>query len=350
MATPNYANPPLAPVAALNKIFDAIVPDLTITNAVTIGNLVARGRVQSRTDPNIDWDVKFPGANSSLVNIYTPNTNNDNSKALPAHLSFGDQRYSHRFQVSRVKMAQAATRGVGPLKDLFAEHIRDGLEVILGDLNKDINVRTDNTELVSIDIIADDTAAYAGIDPAVEPLWKPVISKSGTERAFSRDLMDLFDVQTRTMKATYDMVQMHPMMEYKYRKLFRNLAGAASLPQDTTDGPLKLVDLGLGESRYGNRPIILEPDMPDGQIRFLKFTDMTLWFFALAGQREGMPASLNEVINTTTGLPIHIVEYHSEPNTVRTFELYAVSPQLQVRNRRSIAAIKNISLTPADPA
>jgi hypothetical protein len=313
-------------------------------SAVTLANLAQAGRISTTNETSLDWEVRSGLPTAEGIGIYEESTNQSNSTVHQAHLNIATKRIAHRFQISRVKAAEAATRGVGALRDLFGEHIQEALESMLPKINNAIQVPDATTEIISLTSVLNDTAPYALIDPAVVPKWVPVVNKAGAPRAFSRNLMIDFEAQRRTAGRQYNLIMMNPNTETLYKKLFVNIAGNASLANYTNLGNLKAVDLGIGESVYEGQAITLEPAIPTGEIRFIRTAGVELLFFdmPLGNTRAGMPKHIDEVVNNSLGFPVRICSFPPTVPTILEFEFYTVC-QMRVRNRQNVGAIKNLA-------
>lgn len=337
--------PSLTPAAAVNHVFEQTVEQLEAPpDAITFYNLVNAGRVFTTSSKRLDWEVRSGKPTAEGIGIYAAATRQSNSTVNQAYLPIGTKRISHSFSISRIEAANAAANGITALQDLFGQHLQEAMDAILEKTSKAIQITDSSTEIVSLDTVLDDTVAYAGIAPADVARWVPTISKNGTARAFTRDLMIDFDAIVRTAGKSYDSAWMHPLTEVRYRKLFTDAAGSNSLPNFTNVGNLKGADLGLGNATYNGKPIILEPAMPQGEIRFLRASSIELFFFnlALGEQQPGAPKAIDEVVNNSLGFPIRICSYPMSVPTLLDFELYTVV-QMRVRNRQNALAIKNLT-------
>ena len=344
----DYQNPSLSPAAAMNRVFEDSIEYLQAPPKTrTLANLVQAGRVRIGTTKDLEWVVSTGEPTAEGIGIYAASNLQSNSTSVPAKLSMGTKRIAHRFAISRIEMRQAASRGVGALRDLLGMHFQEALDSIMVKISNAIQNNDASTEIVSLSAVLDQTAAYAGIDPAVVTRWIPLVNTNGTPRAFNRDLMIDFDAYIETFGRAYDRAWMHPNTEVRYRKLFMDLAGAASLPNYTNIGQLKGADLGLGASSYNGMPIIKEPVLPEGEIRMTRLANMELFFFDLdmgANPQPGMPRAIDEVVNNSLGFPIRICSYPITVPTQLQFEFYTVC-QLRVRNRQDAMAIKNLTTT-----
>lgn len=336
--------PSLSPAAAMNHVFENTVEQLEAPpNSVTLANLVNAGRVKTISEKSLEWVVKFGKPTAEGIGIYAQSNSQSNSSAAEAKLNIGTKRIAHRFGISRVEASNAAARGLPALQDLLGNHFQEALDAILEKINNAIQVTDTSTEIVSLGTVLDEDASYAGISPVEVPRWVPVVlDNGGVARAFTRDLMLDFDVHCRTFGRSYDNVWMHPQTEYRYRKLFVDAAGTNSLPNFTNLGNLKGVDLGLGNASYNNKPIIIEPALPQGEIRLIRSSAMELFFFDLALSNTS-PNAIDEVVNNSLGFPVRICSYPMTVPTILEFEFYTVC-QLRVRNRQNALAIRDLTV------
>jgi hypothetical protein len=341
-------NPSLSPAAALNRVFEESIEYLDAPpSAVTVANLASSGRIFETRTKKKEWEVRHGKPSAEGIGIYEPSNLQNNSTVSQAALSIATKRIAHRFAVSRVEAGEAAAKGVGALRDLLGEHFQEALDSIVTKLNFAIQQDDPTTEVVSLSTVLDNSQAYAGIDPVAVPKWRATVNSAGAPRPFNRDLLIDFDAQTRTAGRNYDKVWMHPNTEVRYKKLFVDAAGTNSLPNYTNLGQLKAVELGIGDSTYNGKTIVLEPDMPENQIRFTRMANLELFFFnmPLADPRAGMPRAIDEVVNNSLGFPVRICSYPMSVPTILEFEFYTVA-QLRVRNRQNAMAITNLTTTP----
>lgn len=346
MATANPANPTFAPLIALNKLFDDVVVNLNFPSNVTLANLVNLGRASiNQGERYFNWDVRFGGANSNWIDYNVASSLSETSVTLPAQIPDTQKRVFHRFQVDRVTAQNLARTAPGQLRDLMALHLADGTNEILRSLNAAIVNTTTGSDIISLEAVLDDTASYAGIAPTgVSAKWIPVVNKSGTERAFNRDLMLQFDAQVATANTFYNYVSMHPNQVLKYIKAYDAIAPAQSLVNDPSPAPFKRIDLGYGAVTYNGLPIIQEPQLAFGKIRYMRTSDIDLKFRDLTGG-VGYTLDRNKpvVVNNALGLPIHIAEIDTGIPTIIEYEMFAMG-QLVVRNRSSVMELRNISV------
>jgi hypothetical protein len=346
MATPNYKDPTFAPLNALNKVLDNTLVDLRTPSNVTLANLVNAGR--AFTNPGekyFNWDVTFGGADTNWTDYDAVSTISETSVTLPATIPDTQKRVYHRFKVDRTQVQNLARTAPGQLKNLMQRHLSDGIIEILRSLNRAIVNPVSGSDIISLGAVLDDTAPYAGIAPAgVSAKWIPVVNKSGTERAFSRDLMLAFDAQVQTSGQFYDMVMMHPNMVLKYIKAYDNIAPAQSLVNDTSPAPFKRIDLGYGQVTYNGMPIIQEPELPFGTIRYMRSDVVELYFRDLTGGVGfALDAYRPTVVNNTLGIPIHITEYYTGVPTVVEYEMWVMG-QVVVRNRQGLMEMRNVTV------
>lgn len=346
MATQTPNNPTFAPLVALNKIFDDRVVEMNFSSNVTLANLVNRNRV-ILNDGNeyFNWDVTFGGANSNWVDYDAASTISETSVTLPATIADTKKRVYHRFKVNRLTVRNLAKTAPGRLASLLQKNISDGIQVILKDLNAAIVNTVSASDIISMEAVLDDTAAYAGIGiTGVSASWKPIINKNGTERAFTRALMHQHDANIRKQGTFYNYVSMNPDQELKYIAAYDAIAPTLSLPNTPSPSPFKLIDLGYGDVTYNGLPIVLEPEIPVGQIRMARLEDVELY---VRDVTDGVGYTLDNnkptVVNNSLGIPIHITELATGIPTVAEYEMWCMA-QLVVRKRNSLMAITNISL------
>lgn len=337
---------PLTPQEVLNKIVEDRVADLRLTSAKFVSNLADRGRNAIKTDTNINWTVNGGGAVVHWEPVTQDGTNDNTDNAYPANLRIGNYRLKHQFPISRVAIAEAATRAPEDLADLFENQVRSGILNIGRELNKALYL-ADGTaaygEMVGLAKIQDNSFAYAGVSPVTVPSWKvldiPHPTTPGTARPLSKDLLLDLDRRVAEYETYYDFIITSPTTAMKYNQLFDSLAGAGSQSLGT-DGAFKRVDLGHGGRFYNGTPIVEDPMCPVGVMYFLNLSEFTMYSFALADRPT--PKLAPERKTSVFGMNLNIAELPSNNSAVRKFELY-VLPQLRCFNRRYVTVLRDLA-------
>ncbi len=334
---------PLSPLEALNKVVEDRVASTTLTSAITLQTLAAAGRVKTKTNTTIDWDVDMDGTTVAIEPVTADGANNQVANVVPAQLRIGRFRVKHQFPISRVEIAEAATRAPGELRDLFNAHVDRGLNKIFREVNRLI-FQGDGTaasgEFVGLSKIHDDTYNYAGLSSTTYPLWKTLKltgTPAGTARAITKNLLLDLEEMIQVNESSYNLILTSPNTAKKYNQLFDTIAGGIN-----TDASMaaKQVDLGHGRRTYNGSLILEDPMAPNGQIHFINTQDVDLFSFSMGAVQ---PQSQSEFkVTSAYGLNIHVAELPSNNSAVQRFEMF-VLPQMRVFNKKSIAAIMDIA-------
>lgn len=307
-------------------------------------NLSQMNRLNTKKNTTIDWDVDVAGGAAAIeaVTVDGADTNTDN--VVPAQLRIGNYRLKHQFKISRVAIAEAASRAPEELQNLFNAHVDRGITHICRQMNGLLytgNALAASGEVVGLTKVAEDAYAYAGVNPATYPAWRVVgLGNAGVARALTKDLFYDLEEQVTISETMYDMIVCSPSVAKTYNKLFDTLnAGVAQ--SMANDGQFRNVDLGHGGRYYNGRPLIEDPQCPTGMIYFINSADVTLHTFRF-DQTPELSQQEKVVVNRAYGLNLHISELPSNNSAVRKFEMY-ILPQLQVFNRKSVQIIRDLA-------
>lgn len=337
---------PLTPIEVLNRIVEDRVAKTSLTTATTLQALYANGRLKTKTNTSIDWDAEVGGGAVAIEPVTQDGLETATDNVVPANLRIGRYRVKHQFSISRIAIAEAATRAPGELADLFNAQVDRGLTRIFREVNRLI-YQGDGTaasgEFIGFNKIHDDTFAYAGISPVTYPVWKTLKltgSPAGTARALTKNLLlDLEELLTMN-ESNYNLIVCSPNTGKKYNQLFDTVAGGVS-----TDASMqaKQVDLGHGRRTYNGAIILEDPQAPNGVMHFINTNDVDLFSFKIANNPTPMSQTEYQVASTNAyGLNVNIAELPSNNSAVRKFEIFTL-PQLRVYNRKSLAAIQDIA-------
>lgn len=339
----------LTPAGALSVIMDDMVADLQLKAAPTFQFLRQKGRIFPITKTQIDWVVDIGGGTYAVEAVTADDTAlSTTDSVVPARLPVGSYRIKHKFSISLVEINDARTRAPGALQNLFASFLTRGINHVTRALNELIwigdGTATDAEISGLSSVVTDPTATYATINPATVTNWVPVVDdNAGTPRALSRALLHSMDTQMRIAETSYDAIVMHPNMAERYMLLWQGVTlenSAINSVSQNASGMMR-ADLGMIYKSYNGVPIVEDPHCPDGNIFFMNCPDVYLWGMPL-GSVPGRPDSQSLVNNTSLGIPMFIAELPSNNSSARKFEL-GVLPQLQVHNRKFVAAIKDLA-------
>lgn len=299
-------------------------------------------RLNTKKNTTIDWDVDVAGGAAAIEPVTSDGDETATDHVVPAQLRIGNYRIKHQFKLSRVAIAEAASRAPDELENLFAAHVDRGIVHICRQMNELLytgNGTPSSGEVLGLASIIDPTYAYANVDPTTYPAWNAVILGNATNRNLTKDLFYDMEEKITLGETAYDMVVCSPTVAKTYNKLFDTLnAGVAQ--SMATEGQFRNVDLGHGGRYYNGRPLIEDPQCPTGLIYFLNSTDVTLHTFRF-DQSPALSQQEQVIVNRAYGLNLHISELPSSNSAVRKFEMY-ILPQLQVFNRKSVQVIKDL--------
>lgn len=337
---------PLTSIEVLNKVVESRVAETRLTSATFLAQLYAGNRMGTRTNTSIDWDVSVSGGGAAIEAVTADGANTPTDNTVPANLRIGRYRVKHQFSLSRVEMAEAATRAPEDLQDLFNAHVDRGLTHLTRATNTLLYTGDGSAasgEVIGLNRIADNTFAYAGINPVTYPAWTALVSTNATARALTKNILLEHDQFVKENEATYDFILCSPSMGTSYNKLFDNIGGGSVLAQNTGPNGLRNVELGYGVRTYMGRPIIEDPACPAGRLYFMNLSDITLFTFDLADSPTPRAQPETPVASTRAwGMNINVAELPSNNSAKRTFEMY-VLPQLRLYNRKSLQLIGNLT-------
>lgn len=331
---------PLTPLEVLSKVVEDRVASVRLTSAFTLQALSAAGRIKTKTNTSIDWDVDMGGSASAIEPVTQDGADTATGNVVPANLRIGRYRVKHQFPISRIAISEAATRAPGELQDLFNAHVDRGLNTIYRSINNLI-FNGDGTaasgEFEGIIKVADNTKPYAGISQVTYPLWKSLdLNNNAVGRALSKNLLLDLEELVQVNESDYNFILTSPNTSKKYNQLFDVIAGGVATDSSMT---AKAVDLGHGRRTYNGAPIYEDAMAPNGKMWFLNLNDIDLYTFKVSDNPS--PMSQRETSVNAYGLNLNIAELPSQNSAVRRFEMY-VLPQLRVFNRKSIASISDI--------
>lgn len=338
----------LTPLEALNKVVEDRVAKTQLTSAVFLQKLYEAGRMQTKRNTTIDWDVEVGGGEAAWEPITQDGADTATDNTIPAQMRIGRYRCKHQFRISKVDIAEAATRAPSDLSDLFGAQIDRGLLQVIRKLNAAL-FTGDGTaafgEMVGLGKVIDDTFAYAGINPVTYEAWKVISSlNGGVLRDATRDIFMKHDEKVRLAETTYDTIITNPTMATKYNSVFNLNAGAMSMVDKAGQSGLKQADLGYGIRTYNGRPIIEDPMCQGNRFYFMNLADVDLFTFDMA--TNPAPASQNEspIVSTKAwGMNINLSELPSNNSAMKKYEMY-VLPQLRVFNRKSIQVLGDLNM------
>jgi hypothetical protein len=335
----------LTALEALNRVVEDTVVNLRLVGARTLANLYENGSIKTATKTTLDWDALAGGGGVAWESTDQDGANTATDVTVPAKLFIGSHRIKDQFSVSRVALREAATLAPDDLKDLFGAHIRSGLTHILREINRVIWVG-DGTpatgNVVGLNRVMDATFAYAGVDPAAYPEWQAVALTNATPRALTRDLLLDYEEAIINRETYYNSVVTSPSAAKNYTKLFDTIAGGSSVTKMVDDKKQPAVDLGHGARYYNGLPIVEDPMCPAGQFTTLNLDEIFLYSFDVSTKVDDPDDDSRIISSKTMGLNVHLSKLPSNNSAVHRFELFVI-PQLQVKNRKAVQAIRNLS-------
>jgi len=180
----------------------------------------------------------------------------------------------NRVIVEVTGLAEAATRGQGGFFEVLGEEMRQGLEDLKNEINRQLlaQTKTNPTDLDSVPIIVDRTATgdvYAGIQRS-QSYWGPaILHNGGTARSLTIALMQQMRILlgSTARNANTTAIWAAPKHFYQYGDLlsmFRRYVNPT-----TMDG-------GYPALEFESIPVIQVKNLPEGSIYFL---DESEWFY-----------------------------------------------------------------------
>lgn len=335
---------PLTPIEALNRVVEDRLAKAKLTGFRTLANLADKGRVKTYKKTQINWDVDMGGESAAWEAVTADGANTNTGDTVPALLSIGSHRLKHQFSISKVAIQEAATIAPEDLADLFGAYTDRAVNALFRKLNTAIwlgDATGTYGNFTGIAKVADNTAAYAGIDPVTWTSWQALKLTNATNRAFTRDLMLDMDQLVAEQESMYDMVLATPAIAKQYTKVWDTVAGSYSVPIAESSAALKSVDLGHGGRFYNTMPIVEDPQATNNQITLLNSSDVDLFLFELSND-PASPGMGRHVVNNSYEIPIHIAELPSNNSAVRRFEFF-ILPQMRIRNRKSLMIIEKLT-------
>lgn len=331
----------------LARVIDESVPDLRLKNAVLLDYLNSKGRVQSAPATKLEWNAIVNGSTAARGSMSTAGTDQNTGDAVTASLVIGTDKVYHQFTETRVKLVEAKRQGVGALKDLLSQNIYGGVQAIRREVNELLWTGTGNAAsagVVGLAPVLNDTAAYAGIDPATYPNWAPVVLKAGAPRPLTKNLLYDFTNTIEKKETYHDVLMCHSDLGQTYTGLFDGIAGINSVRN--VDSGKK--DVGVGSRYYNDVPIITDPQAPLGQMVGLRDTDLTLFSLDLADATDPTASQYGFNPNFTSiasadvgGLRVNVAMLPSA-NPANVIVQMFVCLQLRVFNRKGVQAILNL--------
>lgn len=337
---------PLTPIEVLSKIVEDRVATTAFTSASTLRALYAAGRTKTKTNTTIDWDVAMGNGATAIEPVTQDGADTATGDVVPANLRIGRYRIKHQFPISRIAIAEAATRAPGELQDLFNAHVDRGLNEMFRRVNTLIHTGDGTAasgEFIGLSAIANNSLNYAGINVATYPAWKALRldgTPVGTARPLAKSLLlDLQEMLTMN-ESGFDLIVCSPNTAKKYNALYDGINGGIQVNNAL---PNKQVDLGNGTRTYNGRPIIEDPQAANGIMWFLNSQDIDLFSFDMSTSPKPMSQTEFQVATVNAyGLNINIAELPSNNSAVRRFEIFTL-PQMRVYNRKSVACISDLA-------
>lgn len=337
----------LAPIQALNSVVDARMGISRLKGFKTLANLAELGRLSTRGNPEIKWNVDAGGGTAVYEAITANSANTATDVTLPATLgSMGTHRLKHQFPIMKTDIAAAKARGNADLMDLFGEYTDRAILALMREINRALFLGDGTATFGGIHGLASIMGAgsYAGITTVQSPLWAPIINANGgTNRALTTSLIRTMKRDIEVAEAGFDFVVCHPDVAGTYERVFETVAGINAYAQrENPNNKLKSPDLGFTGGALNGVPIVSDPAAPNNQIIMFDSSDLYLYFMEL-------PASPNpsgvgsHVVNRSYGIPIHIQELSTQNTTQRVFE-FAVYMQCKAQTRKSFQAIRDLTI------
>lgn len=344
---------PLTPLEALSKIVENQVANAYTLQgqAPTLAALYNARRMSEKKDTSINWDVKMDGANSGRKAVTATATNTDQNAVVPANLRIGRYQLFARFDINRVNLTERKLLAPTELANDLAVTIDDALDEIFSDFNQLIYTGTGSVgdaEVGGLALFGSETLPYAGIDPAVNPLWKPVVlGNGGTPRALTPQLMRKVRTAMTKSRVGFNAITLHPDTAERYEDVWAEGNGGGFIKvSDGTDPAIPRVEMATGMRTFMGVPLLEDVDAPVGSLTFWDTTQMDVYSFRMDTGEDTHAMSQTErklVTADTFGMVMHLAELPSGNSAVRSFEMY-ILPQLRLRNRRKLIRLTDLAM------
>jgi hypothetical protein len=328
----------LTPLEAISLLIEEEIEKVEFRPYVLLSNLNKEDEYQSQ----IQWDVTVGGGTASGRATTADASLNNTDETKKAVLAIGDRVLGHGFSVLRTKIVEAKRTAPRALRSLFATHIERAFEIILPALNQALYTGTGNAASHGIfgleNVIAN--TAYAGIPTATYGEWASVVNGNAANRALSKALMDNLDNAIKRRGGNYTHIYTTPEIVKKYEDVFNS---ERSLTVNQING---IADIGFSGHAYRRTPIIEDVHCPDNTLYFLDLSKLKVKTYSLGDSRvmtnnEGKIVGAMADPTKTMDLNFLVAELPSNNPHALKMEI-SLQPQLQVRQPKCVAALKNI--------
>jgi hypothetical protein len=327
----------LSPVEVLRLLIEEEIERVEFRPYVLLSNIRKEDEYQSK----IDWNVTLGGGQiSGRAVTEDVGAADTTDTAKNAQLSIGDRVLGHNFALLRTKIEEAKKAGVGALRNLLMEHVERAFEIIYVELSTKLYTGTGNSAshgIIGLNSVVTATS-YAGIDSGTYPEWLSTVqANSGTNRTLTKGLLDGMDTALKRRGVSYNVIYTTPEMIKKYEDLFNS---ERSLTVNQLNG---IADIGFSGHAYRRVPIIEDTQAPNNTLLFMDFPKLKLKTYYLGDVvKDGRVIGATTKLEKMMGMNVRIAELTNRNPDLLEMEI-SVLPQLQVRQPKMVAALKDIT-------
>ncbi|MBW4421198.1 MAG: phage major capsid protein [Myxacorys californica WJT36-NPBG1] len=304
-------------------------------------NVPMLGRLNrySTSQTQVKYNVNVGGATAVSELVSADADGNSGDVIKPAKLPIADYRLRSKFSIHEVQIAEAKSQGIPALSNLISLSAESAKREILQGLGAGIFVGngTSHSDVLGLSRLhtaitaSKATNAYAGLDPAVDPLWTTYVK--GTFGAITKAKLQAFSADYRQGKTTgvagtFTALVMSPTTALLYSSAFDS---SVVVNADYTN----VADLGVRGMSFEGRPIVEDPNCPDGTIYFVNENDLRLYSFRQTNAGGSVDSS-------EQGILMYVKEMGSANPQEVSFVLYGMY-QLALMERRSVAVITGVT-------
>ena len=335
----------------LNQEFQTYLSE-EINREATLLNLLTK-RPERKT--SVEWTLNMGGVAVEGVAITANAPAASSDSIVPAMLPINSGSFQSRFTLNAKELQEAAVQ-VSPeeLRNLLRAHMSLAVDEIMHTLNVNLYTgfgRVSEGGIYGLSAAVDDAYEYAGVDPAIYPLWQSqVIDKwdagaAGADKRTALTTDDFHEIERkmRYRRGRYDAIITTPKVIEVYKKIFE--ANRSYNVYVTERGFVPTVDLGFTGLSYAGKPMIddafcqrVRPandpaislgTVDEGVMYFVKLSDLELLTVPTDGSvaKSGVYTQMEELAKNALYVDNYVV---------------GCIPQMCLKTRKNTGIIKNI--------
>lgn len=302
------------------------------------------------SDQTLRWNANFGGSTATAKAVIEDHGAPTADKVDQASLPIGQRRFEDGFELLTTNISTAAARGQDVLANMVQYSVGTKRRELLKKLGSAVINGTGSAADAGIIGIANlvatsagagasnkqkATGAYAGVNPATAgyELWTSLVYTNfgdPTQKKLNEFAADLLQGMTTGVPSSYDMLLMSPMTAIKYGEVFNTVA-------DMNTTAVGGIDLGYGTKKFANKPVIEDPNVPNGEIYFIDSTQLRLYSFdELNAPYMNDETPVDSLMFYSGMLPVNNLQK-------KRWEVYGMF-QLEVRDRTAVNVIKGVTI------